>query len=269
MYEFLKVERDPPVGVVTLHRPDVLNAWHSPMRDELLDALEAMDGDPDVRAVILTGSGDRAFSAGQDLEETSRFDVDRAEEWVGEWDALYDGMRRMATPVVAALNGVAAGSGFQVALLCDVRVGHQGSRLGQPEIKSGIASTLGPWLMREMLGLSRAIELTLTGRLMDGEEGHAIGLIHHLVPEAEVMPKAMEVARTLAEMPPVAMRLNKENFRRVTEPGFEDAVSSGKRVQRESYATGEPQRMMEAFLAKRRAKREGREAEEGSAAERS
>lgn len=265
MFEFLKIEHDPPVGIVELHRPQVLNAWHSPMRQELLEALRAMDEDASIRAVVLTGAGDQAFSAGQDLEETSTFSEDRAEAWVEEWDALYAGMRGMSTPVVAALNGVAAGSGFQVALLCDIRVGHSGSRMGQPEIKSGIASTLGPWIMREMLGLSRTVELTLTGRLMDGEEAHSVGLIHHLVPQEEVLPKSLEVARTLAEMPPVAMRLNKENFRRVTRPGFEDAVAAGRRVQRESYASNEPQRMMEAFFAERRARRRDDDGEEGSA----
>jgi enoyl-CoA hydratase/carnithine racemase len=123
--------------------------------------------------------------------------------------------------------------------------------MGQPEINSGIASTLGPWLMKEMLGLSRTIELTLTGRMMDGEECHRIGLIHRLVEPKQVLSTAMEIAAELAAMPPVAMRLNKQRFAEVTQPGFEDALAAGTRIQKEAYASGEPQKMMEAFFAKR------------------
>jgi len=251
MYEFLNVATDDAVGTITLNRPEVMNAWHSPMRKELANALDAMSSDDAVRAVILTGAGDRAFSAGQDLNETKSFDTNRAGEWIEEWRALYGALRGMTKPLVAALNGVAAGSAFQVALQCDIRVGHEGSRMGQPEINSGIASTLGPWLMKEMLGLSRTIELTLTGRMMSGEECHRIGLIHHLVAPGEVQGKALAVAAELAAKPPVAMRLNKRRFAEMTQSGFEDALAAGSRNQKEAYASGEPQRMMEAFFSAR------------------
>jgi enoyl-CoA hydratase/carnithine racemase len=251
MYEFLLSETDGPIGTITLNRPDVLNAWHSPMRKELAAALQAMNDDDAVRAVILTGAGERAFSAGQDLNETQGFDTERAGEWVEEWRALYGAIRGMTKPLIAALNGVAAGSAFQVALQCDIRVGHAGSRMGQPEINAGIASTLGPWLMKEMLGLSRTIELTLTGRMMDGDECHRIGLVHHLVEADQVRAKAAEVAQDLADKPPVAMRLNKRRFAVVTQAGFEDALAAGSRNQKEAYASGEPQRMMAQFFQSR------------------
>ena len=114
---------------------------------------------------------------------------------------------RSSKPLVIALNGLAAGSAFQVALLGDMRVGHPGVTMGQPEINSGIASVTGPWIMREMLGLARTVDLTLTGRMMAADECHAIGLINRLVPENEVRPAAMALAAELAEKPPVAMRL--------------------------------------------------------------
>ena len=106
-------------------------------------ALAAMEENAEVRAIILTGAGDRAFGAGQDLNETKTFDPDRAEQWMGEWERLYDRIRSLSKPIIAALNGVAAGSAFQVALLCDLRVGHTGVTMGQPEINSGIASRHG------------------------------------------------------------------------------------------------------------------------------
>jgi enoyl-CoA hydratase/carnithine racemase len=255
MPQFLKLDRDGAVAIVTLNRPEVMNAWHSPMRQELGHALDEVNRDAEVRAVILTGAGDRAFSAGQDLNETKTFDPDRAEAWIGEWRWLYGTIRGLDKPLIAALNGVAAGSAFQVALLTDIRIGHPGVRMGQPEINSGIASTLGPWLMMEMLGLSRTVELTLTGRMMDAEECHRIGLIHRLVAKDQVMPTALSVARELADKPPVAMRLDKRRFREVTEQGFEEALAAGVRMQREAYASGEPQAMMERFLAERAQRR--------------
>ena len=255
MYQFIKLERRDDVGIITLNRPDHLNAWHAPMRKEVADAFRECNRDSRLRAVIITGAGDRAFSAGQDLAETQEFSAERAVAWMEEWRNMYGAIREMEKAVVAALNGVAAGSAFQVALLADVRVGHPGVRMGQPEINSGIASTLGPWLMWNMLGSSRTIELTLTGRLMDAEECHSVGVIHHLVPQQQVMERAMEVARELASKPPVAMKLNKRRFREMTEAGFEDAERAGTVIQRTSFATGEPQAMMAKFFAEREARR--------------
>lgn len=239
------------VAVVTLNRPAKLNAWTTPMRKEIIDALQRFEADDAIRAIIMTGAGDRAFSAGQDLSEAHDFDGERAVAWVGEWQRYYAALRGLSKPLVMALNGTAAGSAFQVALLGDIRVGHPGVRMGQPEINAGIASTTGPWIMNSMLGMSRTIELTLTGRLMDAEECHRIGLIHHLVPAAEVFAKALEIAEALAAKPPVAMRLDKQRFREMTEAGFQDSIEAGTRIQREAYESGEPARMMEAFFQQR------------------
>ncbi|AKJ67835.1 enoyl-CoA hydratase [Pandoraea thiooxydans] len=241
-----------PVAVVTLNRPAKLNAWTTPMRNQIIAALELFDGDANVSAIIMTGAGDRAFSAGQDLAEAHDFDGARAVAWVKEWERYYDVLRGLSKPLVMALNGTAAGSAFQVALLGDIRVGHPGVRMGQPEINSGIASTTGPWIMNAMLGMSRTIELTLTGRLMEADECHRIGLIHHLVPAEQVFDKALEVAQSLAAKPPVAMRLDKQRFREMTEAGFRDCIEAGMRIQREAYDSGEPARMMEAFFQQRR-----------------
>jgi enoyl-CoA hydratase/carnithine racemase len=255
MYQFIQLNRQGNVAVLTLNRPERYNAWHSPMRDEIVRALDDLNADDAVRTVIMTGAGDKAFSAGQDLAESQTFDGDRAEAWILEWKRMYGALRGLDKPIVAALNGVAAGSAFQVALLCDVRVGHPGVRMGQPEINSGIPSTLGPWLMWETLGWSRTVELWLTGRLMDGEECYRVGIIHHLVPQDQVMAKAIAVATELAAKPPVAMRLNKARLRKITEAGFIDAEEAGREIQRTAYATGEPQSMMAKFFAERAARK--------------
>jgi enoyl-CoA hydratase/carnithine racemase len=255
VYEFIKTEKLENIGIITLNRPEVLNAWHRPMRDEFADALRKYENDQAIRAIILTGSGDRAFCAGQDFGEAKAFDPQGAERWIEEWRSLYGLIRSLSIPLIAALNGVAAGSGFQVALLADIRIGHPEVTMGQPEINSGILSITGPWIMKEMLGLSRTIELTLTGRMMDGRECLHVGLIHRLVPRDKLMDEAISTAGMLASKPPVAMRLDKKRFCEVTEASFQEAMDAAIRYHHESYATGEPQAEMEKFLAKHTAKR--------------
>ncbi len=251
MSEDILVSNHGRVAVITLNRPARLNAWTTAMREMIIDALQRFDADDNVAAIVMTGAGNRAFSAGQDLSEAHDFDGERAVAWIKEWERYYTVLRSLKKPLVMALNGTAAGSAFQVALLGDIRVAHPGVRMGQPEINAGIASTTGPWIMSGMLGMSRTIELTLTGRLMDAEECARIGLIHHVVPEEQVFDKALEIATELAAKPPVAMRLDKQRFREMTEPGFRDAIEAGARIQREAYDSGEPARMMEAFFRQR------------------
>jgi enoyl-CoA hydratase len=255
MDRFIQIHRQPPLAIITLSRPERLNAWHAAMRQEVTRAFRGCNADPDVRAVVITGTGDRAFSAGQDLDEARQFTAERAAAWVQEWREMYGAIRDMDKPVVAAINGVAVGSAFQVALLCDLRVGHADIRMGQPEIDAGIPSTLGPWVMWDIIGRARTVELTLTGRLLDGAECLAWGLINEIVPRAEVLPRAIETASGLAGKPPIAMMLNKRRLRELTQAGFEEAERAGERLQREAFASGEPQAAMAAFFAARQARK--------------
>jgi enoyl-CoA hydratase/carnithine racemase len=255
MSEFVLIETIGSVRRITLNRPEKLNAWNTQMREELVDALEAAEADQAIKAIILTGAGDRAFGAGQDLSESKSFDAERAETWMGEWKRLYNQFRLGSKPIIAALNGIAAGSAFQVSLLCDLRVAHAGVKMGQPEINSGIATVTGSWIMREFMGLARTIDLTLTGRMLEAEEAFSFGLISRLVAEDRVQAEALELAQRLAEKPPFAMRLNRQRFAELTQEGFDDAMTSGIRIQRQAYASGEPQAMMEKFLAVRAARK--------------
>lgn len=243
------------VALLTLNRPEILNAWDAPMRSALVRAFDAIEGDPAIRAVVVTGAGDRAFGAGQDLNEAATFDGDRAAQWIEEWDRLYDRMMSLSKPIVAAVNGVAAGSAFQVALLCDLRVGHPGVTMGQPEINAGIPSTTGPWIMREIVGLAHAIDLTLTGRMVDADECYRLGLLNRVVPHERVLPEAISLAEVLGAKAPIAMRLNRQRFREMMAPTFRDALAAGARNQREAYASGEPAQMMRRFLDRSAARR--------------
>ncbi|MBY5405787.1 enoyl-CoA hydratase/isomerase family protein [Rhizobium leguminosarum] len=248
---YILVDKRDNVAVVTLNRPEILNAWHAPMRNQLVDSLVELEADKSVRAIVLTGAGDRAFCAGQDLNEAKTFDGDTGSAWIAEWEFLYGAIRSLSKPLIAALNGVAAGSAFQVALLCDFRIGHSGVRMGQPEINSGIASVTGPWIMREILGLARTTDLTLSGRLMYAEECHSIGIINQIVPAETVLEAALSLARELGSKPPVAMRLDKQWLREMTEAGFRECLDAAVRIHREAYASGETAQMMEKFLAER------------------
>lgn len=246
--DHVRCERWGPVALVTLDRPEVLNAWTGAMRDDLVACLEALEGDSSVRALVVTGEGTRAFCAGQDLNEAKAFDEDDAEPWIESFRRFYGAVRALSKPMIAALNGVAAGSGFQFALLCDIRIAHPGVELGQPEIRSGILSITGPWIMREVMGFSRTVEMALTGRLIDAEEAREAGIVHRIVPQGQVMPEAMALAQEMALLPQLAMRLDKAWLREMTQPGFDAAFAAALRYHRLSYASGEPQAASAEFL---------------------
>jgi enoyl-CoA hydratase len=255
LIDSILTERRGRVVIITLNRPKVLNAWDRPMRIKLIEALGAGERDDTIGAIVLTGAGDRAFGAGQDLREAKSFDAHRAEEWLREWEHLYDVLRSLSKPSLIALNGLAAGSAFQVALLADFRIGHPGVKMGQPEINAGIASITGAWIMRDRLGIARTTDLALTGRMMDAEECRSIGLINRIVPAESVLDETLSLANELAAKPPLAMRADKEWLREMTETGFRESIEAGIRFHRRTYGSGESARMMEKFIAERKARK--------------
>lgn len=240
-------------AVITLNRPEKLNAWTEAMRTELIGHLEALKGNQDIRTVILTGSG-RAFCAGQDLAETASMDPGdhtAAEAWIDGFDRLYRAVRNLDQITIAAVNGVAAGSGFQYSLLADLRVGDSKVRMGQPEVLSGIPSITGIWAMWSILGRSKTSEFVLTGELVDAAEARRLGLLNYLADDGGALEYAKELAGRLSLLPPGAVRLTKNRLRSLEEDELGDAMAEAKRVHREAYGTGEPQREMARFLAGR------------------
>ena len=219
MRQFIAVERRDQAGLIVFRRPAVMNAWNSAMRQEIVAACAELDQDPAIRAVVFTGEGARAFGAGQDLNDPAPT-LDTADAWVDEFHALFGALRGLSKPSIAALNGVAAGSSFQFALMADFRIGHPGVRMGQPEIKSGAASSTGPWIIHAVLGHAMAHDLCLSGRLMDAEECQRLGLLTRLVPQDAVLGEALRLAADLARIPPLAMALTKRRLAALTEPGF-------------------------------------------------
>ena len=245
------VEIDNRTAIVRLNRPAAMNAVNDALRQGLRRTLRELDDSDACDAIVLTGSGERAFCAGQDLEESAGIEPATLAGWLNRQHAMYQAVRDVNKPLIAAINGTAAGAGFQIALMCDLRVAHPAVQMGQPEVRAGLASIVGSYLMSLQIGQSLNQQLSLTGELIDGTRAHALGLVNDLMPAADVLSQAIARARALAALPATAVRVTKQRFRERTQAGFEEACTAGIRYQLECYATGEPARVMQAFLMRR------------------
>jgi enoyl-CoA hydratase len=252
MYEHIVWERTENVVVVTLNRPRVLNALSRALKRELSDALGRVKADESVRAVIMTGAGEQAFSAGQDLTEAKDMSGIEAEEWVREFELLYDQVRMLDVPVIAAVNGWAMGAGCQLALLADIRISSENARYGMPEIRDGIPAVFGLELLWNTIGMSRGLYLVLSGDSLDARGALDAGLSIKTVPRTQLMTEALSLARMLAGYAPIAMKQNKQYARRRTEADFRACARFCESAHHASFAAGDAKRGMEAFLAKKR-----------------
>ena len=252
MYQHIIWERTDAVVVVTLNRPRVLNALSRDLKSELSDALTRIKNDPTIRAVVLTGAGDRAFSAGQDLTEAKDMSGPEAEEWVRDFERIYDQVRMLDIPVIAAVNGWAMGAGCQLALLADIRISSENARYGMPEIRDGIPAVFGLELLWDTVGMSRALYLVLSGDSLDARQALEAGLTIKVVPPADVLREAETLARAVAGYAAIAMKQNKMYARRRTEADFRACARFCESAHHASFAAGDARRGMEAFLAKTR-----------------
>ena len=251
MPDVVVVERAGDIAILRFNRPDNLNALSLALARGIAATLIELDADDTVKGIVLTGAGERAFCAGVDLHEARGMQVADIESWFGTACNVYRQILLTDKPVIAAINGIAAGGGFQIALVSDLRVSHPGARMGQPEINAAIPSIMGSYWMSLHLGWSKNQELSMTGRLMEGREAHDLGLINYMVDQEQVTAKACEVAETLAAKPAVAWARTKARFREITLAGFDEAFRAGVLGQQEAYAKGEAQAVIEAFLASR------------------
>jgi len=244
-------ERRDAIAILTLNRPDSLNAVNHELRTQLIAALHELNGDNSIRAIVVTGAGARAFCAGQDLHEIADYGLDQVAAWLADQHAMYQAVRDLDKPAIAAFNGVAAGAGFQIGLCCDLRVGYAEMKIGQPEIRAGLASIVGSYLMTLHLGIGHNVQLSLTGELISGERAYEIGLLQYLAPREQVLDRALELAGTLSQLGPESLRLTKRRYRELTQTGFDAALEAARRAQREAYASGEPRAAIRRFLESR------------------
>ena len=238
------------MGVVTVDRPDALNALDVATLTQLRDELQTLAGDDAVRVVILTGSGERAFVAGADIKYMSELDVGGAKEWGALGHEAAGLLETMPKPTIAAVNGFALGGGCELALACDIRYAASGAKFGQPEVNLGIIPGWGgTQRMARVCGLGIAKELIFTGRVIDAEEALRAGLVNAV--HDPVIDKARETAALLASKSPIALRLMKELANRVLGGDHEANLAAEGETFGELFSSNDAKEGLTAFVEKR------------------
>ena len=206
-FETLLVERDGAVAVVTVNRPRVLNALNSQTIAELSRAMRELQQDRDVRAIVLTGAGEKSFVAGADINELAVLSPAEGQLHARRGQAAFSEIEQLGKPVVAAINGFALGGGCELAMACTIRIAADTARLGQPEINLGIMpGYAGSQRLARLVGKGRALEILLSGDMVSATRAYEIGLVNRVVPAADLMTEAKKVATALASKAPLAAR---------------------------------------------------------------
>ncbi|SDE46894.1 enoyl-CoA hydratase [Rhodococcus tukisamuensis] len=248
-FETILLDRRGRVGVITLNRPKALNALNAQLMGEVVAAVEELEQDPEIGAILITGS-ERAFAAGADIKEMQpkTFADVYAEDLFTQWDRLSAARK----PIVAAVAGYALGGGCELAMLCDFIIAADTAKFGQPEIKLGVIPGIGgSQRLTRAVGKAKAMDLCLTGRNMDAEEAERAGLVARIVPAADLLDEALKAATTIAEMSlPIAM-MAKEAVNRSFETTLAEGVRFERRVFHSTFATADQKEGMAAFIEKR------------------
>lgn len=251
-FETIRVEQRGRVGLVVLHRPDALNAINRALAGEVLEAVAAFDANADVGCVVITGS-DKAFAAGADIKEMQdqTYAGMLAEDRFSEWARL----GAVRKPVIAAVSGFALGGGCELAMMCDFILASETARFGQPEIKLGLIPGMGgTQRLARLVGRGRAMELCLTGRMIDAAEALRIGLVTRVVPVGELLDEALKTAGAIAEMSAPVVALLKEAVNRADEAGLAEGLRVERRLFHSLFALEDPKEGMSAFVEKRPAR---------------
>lgn len=250
-YECILTETDGEVGIVTLNRPDALNAFNIQLMDEVTDALQKFDADKAIGCIIITGS-EKAFAAGADIKEMADKTYIEAfsEDFItSNWEAA----SRCRTPVIAAVSGYALGGGCELAMMCDFILAADNAKFGQPEITIGaMPGAGGSQRMTRFIGKSKAMEMCLTGRMMDAEEAERCGLVSRIIPKGELKEEALRVAKQIAGFSRPIVMLTKESVDRAYETTLSEGVRFERRVFHSVFATEDQKEGMAAFIEKRK-----------------
>ena len=250
------------VTTITLNRPEKLNAFSGTMREDLLAALRAADDDPACRVVVITGAG-RAFCAGGDVEYMSGLqeagDVERFRKLLDAGRDVVTQIAEMAKPVIACVNGIAAGAGCNLALACDYRIASDAAKFGETFVKIGIHPDWGgTWFLPRMIGTGRALEMMMTGRMIDASEAASIGIVERVVATDALGDETTKLARTIAQGPPLAIAGIKRALAASRTNALRAQVELESEHQIEAFRSRDAAEGMAAFFEKRAAKFEGR-----------
>lgn len=224
MAEFIIYEKKDHVVVLTMNRPDQMNATHTPMNRELGQAYVDFRDDNDAWVLIITGAGDRAFSAGMDLKERLERPAEGTPSVEDQTPSLKTSNIEIWKPIIAAINGVAAGGGLELAMACDVRIAAENARLGLMELKRGINPATGMARLPRQVPLNFALEMLFSGDLISAQEAYRLGLVNQVVPLAELMPAAHKMAQRFLQCAPLAIQAAKETVYRTVDIPLKDAL---------------------------------------------
>ncbi|MES2493591.1 MAG: enoyl-CoA hydratase-related protein [Pseudomonadota bacterium] len=258
-YETILVEQRGAVTLITLNRPQALNALNSQVLSDLIDAFAAFEADGTQRCAVLTGSGEKAFAAGADIKEMSEKPAADfyIEDFFAKWTTHI--VRSTRKPWIAAVNGFALGGGCELAMMADFIIASENAKFGQPEIKLGVAPGMGgSQRLTRAVGKAKSMDMCLTGRMMDAAEAERSGLVTRVVPLADLVGEAMKAAESIASMSPVAAMANKEMVNAAFETTLDQGLFLERRIFQVLTATQDKAEGMAAFVEKRPAQWKGR-----------
>lgn len=248
-HETIKVETNGKVGVITLNRPKALNALNTTLMKEVVSAAQAFDADAKIGCIIITGS-QKAFAAGADIKEMQALSYMDAYEQ--DFFAGWDGLSRVRKPVVAAVAGYALGGGCELAMICDFIIAADTAKFGQPEITLGVTTGMGgSQRLTRFVGKSKAMDMCLTGRMMDAEEAERCGLVSRVVPANDLMETALDAAAKIADFSQPSVAFTKDCVNRSYETTLAEGVQFERRVFHSLFATADQDEGMTAFIEKR------------------
>ena len=255
-YETILVETRGKVGLITLNRPQALNALNSQLLGEVNQALDAFEADANIGCIVVTGS-EKAFAAGADIKEMAGLSYPQI-----YLDNQFSGWERVAgrrKPMIAAVAGFALGGGCEFAMMCDFIIAADNAKFGQPEIKLGVMPGMGgTQRLTRLVGRAKAMEMCLTGRMMGAEEAERSGLVARVVPAAELLNDALKTAETIASMSLPVVMMTKETVNRADEVTLQEGIRFERRVFHAMFATADQKEGMAAFVEKRAPRFENR-----------
>jgi enoyl-CoA hydratase len=243
------VDQKGRVGLITLNRPQALNALNAELMMEVITAAETFDRSPDIGCILLTGSA-KAFAAGADIKEMSSQSY--MDMYLNDWFGAWDRFANLRTPIIAAVAGFALGGGCELAMMCDFILAADTAKFGQPEIKLGVMPGMGgSQRLTRAIGKAKATEMCLTGRMMGAEEAERSGLAARVIPAAELLDEALKTATTIAEMSKSAAMMTKETIARAYESTLREGLLYERRIFHSMFATDDQKEGMAAFIEKR------------------
>ena len=249
-YENVEIETRGNVGIVRLNRPQALNALNSALIADLSHAVDAFEASPEIGCIVITGS-EKAFAAGADIKEMAGKSY--MDAFLGDFAAQWDRVARARKPVIAAVAGFALGGGCELAMMCDFIIAADNARFGQPEINLGVTPGAGgTQRLPRFVGKAKAMDMVLTGRMMDAAEAERSGLVSRVVPAGKLLDEALAVAGRIAEMSRPAVMIAKEAVNRAYETTLAEGVRFERRVFHSLFATEDQKEGMAAFVAKRK-----------------